>query len=104
MSSHSPAMGPVAADNSWRRHIRSTINLGIPFVGAQLAQMAINTTDVIMDGWLGTTELAAIVLASQIFFIVFISSIFIITIIIITYILHGYTSSMFHCSSCTWSR
>ncbi|KEQ08944.1 MAG: MATE family efflux transporter [Alphaproteobacteria bacterium] len=72
MSSHSPAMGPVAADNSWRRHIRSTINLGIPFVGAQLAQMAINTTDVIMVGWLGTTELAAIVLASQIFFIVFI--------------------------------
>src|SRR3546814_20475492 len=34
--------------------------------------MAINTTDVVMVGWRGTTELAAVVLASQMFFIVFI--------------------------------
>ncbi len=34
--------------------------------------MAINTTDVVMVGWLGTTELAAVVLASQMFFVVFI--------------------------------
>ena len=64
--------GAVAESDSWGRHIRATVGLGIPFVGAQLAQMAINTTDVIMVGWLGTTELAAIVLASQVFFIVFI--------------------------------
>lgn len=57
---------------SWFSHLRATFALGIPFVGAQLAQMAINTTDVIMVGWLGTTELAAVVLASQVFFIVFI--------------------------------
>ncbi|MFN7023456.1 MAG: MATE family efflux transporter [Pseudorhizobium sp.] len=72
MSNPSFPHGVVAESNSWGRHIRSTVGLGIPFVGAQLAQMAINTTDVIMVGWLGTTELAAIVLASQVFFIVFI--------------------------------
>ncbi|MCJ8519307.1 MATE family multidrug resistance protein [Pseudorhizobium tarimense] len=68
----SAAIDTVAANNSWGRHVRSTIGLGVPFVGAQLAQMAINTTDVIMVGWLGTTELAAVVLGSQMFFIVFI--------------------------------
>ncbi|MFD1747061.1 MATE family efflux transporter [Rhizobium helianthi] len=58
--------------NSWPVHLKATIGLGIPLVGAQLAQMAINTTDVVMVGWLGTTELAAVVLSSQMFFIVYI--------------------------------
>jgi MATE family multidrug resistance protein len=60
------------ADNSWSSHMRATIALGVPLVGAQLAQMAIHTTDVILVGWLGTTELASVVIATQIFFIVFI--------------------------------
>nr|CAD6410710.1 MATE family efflux transporter [Rhizobium sp. Q54] len=72
MSSLSASAASSVQANSWGHHIRSTIGLGIPFVGAQLAQMAINTTDVIMVGWLGTLELAAVVLASQMFFIVFI--------------------------------
>lgn len=72
MSSHTISSDPPNGVNAWRHHIRSTIGLGIPFVGAQLAQMAINTTDVIMVGWLGTIELAAVVLGSQAFFIVFI--------------------------------
>ncbi|MCF6367352.1 MATE family efflux transporter [Rhizobium halophilum] len=72
MLTPSAASDAVAGINSWGHHIRSTIRLGVPFVGAQLAQMAINTTDVIMVGWLGTLELAAVVLASQMFFIVFI--------------------------------
>lgn len=72
MSSQSPSVDAEAQTSRWNSHFRSTISLGIPFVGAQLAQMAINTTDVIMVGWLGTTELAAVVLASQMFFIVFI--------------------------------
>ncbi|AYD01615.1 MATE family efflux transporter [Neorhizobium sp. NCHU2750] len=59
-------------ENSWKMHLRATFALGIPLVGAQLAQMAINTTDIILVGWLGTTELAAVVLANQIFFIIFI--------------------------------
>lgn len=65
-------MGEAVFDNSWSGHLRSSFLLGAPFVGAQLAQMAINTTDVIMVGWLGTTELAAVVLGAQMFFIVFI--------------------------------
>lgn len=59
-------------DNSWSSHMRATFALGVPLVGAQLAQMAINTTDVILVGWLGTTELASVVLATQMFFLVFI--------------------------------
>lgn len=56
----------------WRAHFSATAKLGLPLIGAQLAQMAINTTDVIMLGWLGTTELAASVLATQMFFILYI--------------------------------
>lgn len=60
------------ADNSWAAHYRASILLGIPLIGAQLAQLAINTTDVILVGKLGTTHLAAIVLATQVYFTVFI--------------------------------
>lgn len=62
----------VHADNSWPAHYRATVLLGVPFVGAQLAQFAIHATDVLMVGRLGTTELAAMVLAAQAFFTVFI--------------------------------
>jgi multidrug resistance protein, MATE family len=72
MATLSAAPEAQASDNSWSGHVRATVALGLPFVGAQLAQMAINTTDVVMVGWLGTTELAAVVLSSQVFFIVFI--------------------------------
>lgn len=67
-----PAAGVGVVDNSWSSHMRATFALGVPLVGAQLAQMAINTTDVILIGWLGTTELASVVLATQMFFLVFI--------------------------------
>jgi MATE family multidrug resistance protein len=59
-------------DNSWPAHYRASIALGVPFVGAQLAQFAIHATDVLMVGRLGTTELGAMVLAAQMFFTVFI--------------------------------
>ena len=62
----------VRTDNSWSAHYRASIALGVPFVGAQLAQFAIHATDVLMVGRLGTTELAAMVLAAQMFFTVFI--------------------------------
>ena len=62
----------VRTDNSWPAHYRATIALGLPFVGAQLAQFAIHATDVLMVGRLGTTELAAMVLAAQMFFTIFI--------------------------------
>nr|WP_209947819.1 MATE family efflux transporter [Rhizobium halophytocola] len=57
---------------SWGAHLRATLVLGIPMVGAQIAQLGINTTDVIIIGQLGAVPLAAIVLAAQFFFNIFI--------------------------------
>lgn len=53
-------------------HVWATLALGMPLVGTQIAQIAINTTDVVMLGWYGTSHLAAGVLATQAFFFVFI--------------------------------
>lgn len=63
---------PKRETMSWAGHVRATLALGLPLVGAQLAQMAINTTDVVMLGWYGTRDLAASVLATQAFFVVMI--------------------------------
>lgn len=59
-------------EQGWGAHIWATLALGLPLVGTQIAQIAIATTDVVMLGWYGTEELAATVLGSQAFFIVFI--------------------------------
>lgn len=67
----SGALG-TANGQSWGTHARATLALGLPLVGTQIAQVAITTTDVVMLGWYGTEELAATVLASQAFFVVFI--------------------------------
>jgi MATE family, multidrug efflux pump len=63
-----PTGAPEA--QSWRRHISATLQLGLPLVGAQLAQIAIATTDTVMIGWLGARQLAAGVLGAQSFFMV----------------------------------
>ena len=57
---------------SLAEHIRRTLALGLPLVGAQLAQILINTTDTVMLGWLSTEALAAGTLAMQLYFILFI--------------------------------
>ncbi|EFO31466.1 multidrug efflux protein NorM [Roseibium sp. TrichSKD4] len=57
----------VSAAGFWRSDIRPTLMLGMPLAGAQLAQMAINTTDVLMIGRLGAEELAASVLAFNVY-------------------------------------
>ncbi|WP_275791142.1 MATE family efflux transporter [Pararhizobium gei] len=72
MSTSSHTLYRGRPDNSWPAHYRASIALGVPFVCAQLAQFAIHATDVLMVGRLGTTELAAMVLAAQTFFTVFI--------------------------------
>nr|WP_280116365.1 MATE family efflux transporter [Pannonibacter sp. XCT-34] len=51
----------------WRSDIAPTLTLGLPLAGAQLAQMAITTTDIIMVGWLGPVELGAVVLANNLY-------------------------------------
>jgi multidrug resistance protein, MATE family len=58
----------TADDNRWSAHLKATLLLGLPLIGAQLAQVGINTTDVIIVGQLGAEKLAAIVLGSQFFF------------------------------------
>jgi multidrug resistance protein, MATE family len=59
-------------EQRWGAHIWATLALGLPLVGTQIAQIAIATTDVVMLGWYGTEELAATVLGSQAFFVVYI--------------------------------
>ena len=59
-------------DNRWGAHFRATFALGVPLIGAQLAQLGIHTTDVVILGRLGAAHLAAIVLASSFFFTLFI--------------------------------
>ncbi|MGL3605036.1 MATE family efflux transporter [Rhizobium sp. G187] len=63
---------PQSAPGSWIFHIRATLSLGIPLIGAQLAQLGIHTTDVVIVGQLGAVPLAAMVLAGQFFFTIFI--------------------------------
>lgn len=60
------------AIKSWSEHLRATFKLGIPLVGSQLGLMLMNTTDTVMLGWYGVEELAASVLATQLFFIIMI--------------------------------
>ena len=59
-------------DNGWGAHFRATFSLGVPLIGAQLAQLGIHTTDVVILGRLGAAHLAAIVLSSAFFFTIFI--------------------------------
>jgi MATE family multidrug resistance protein len=63
---------PENSDKTMREHFRATLILGLPLVGAQLAQMMVNVIDTIMLGWLGSEELAAGTLAFQVLFILLI--------------------------------
>ncbi len=53
----------------WRGHLKATFALGLPLVGAQLAQISINVTNTVMIGQLGAAQLAAAVLATQTFYV-----------------------------------
>ena len=66
------AASPVKPDQSWLGHAGATVSLALPLIGVQLAQVTMNVTDTVMVGWLGARELAAAVLATQAFFLVFI--------------------------------
>lgn len=57
----SPELAPL------RREVRETVRLALPLVLAQIGQIAINTTDVIMVGRLGADNLAAISLGSGLY-------------------------------------
>ncbi|MDS7597600.1 MATE family efflux transporter [Agrobacterium tumefaciens] len=71
--SSSVMTGPApAGTGSWFSHFQATLALGIPLIGAQLAQLGIHTTDMVIVGQLGAEKLAAMVLAGQFYFVVFI--------------------------------
>ena len=50
---------------------RALLALGLPIVGGNVAQSAMHITDTVMLGWYGAEELAAAVLASSMFFTLF---------------------------------
>ncbi len=62
---HRP-VGPAG----WGAHVRATLSLGLPLVGSQLGGMLMNTTDTVMLGWYGITELAAGAIATQLLYTV----------------------------------
>ncbi len=57
---------------SYATHARALLVLGLPLIASHLAQMLLHVTDTVMLGWYGVTALAAVVLGSSAFFIVFI--------------------------------
>jgi len=62
---HTPSEGHLL---SWAGETRALLALGLPLIGAQLAQIATGITDTLMVGRLGAEPLAGLVLASQLFF------------------------------------
>ncbi|MDP1668493.1 MATE family efflux transporter [Phaeovulum sp.] len=57
---------------SYPGHARALLVLGGPLIASHLAQMLLHVTDTVMLGWYGVSALAAVVLGSSAFFIVFI--------------------------------
>ncbi|MEM6408725.1 MAG: MATE family efflux transporter [Pseudomonadota bacterium] len=57
---------------TYGQHLRAILVLGLPLIGSHLAQFAVHMVDTIMLGWYGVTELAASVLATSVFFVIFI--------------------------------
>ena len=62
-----PASMPPAA-KPWLKEAKAVLALGLPLIGAQLAQVGIQTTDIVMIGWLGPQQLAASALGASLFF------------------------------------
>lgn len=56
----------------WIDEAKATLALSWPLIFTNLAQVAINATDVLMMGWLGPETLAAGTLGSNLYFLVFI--------------------------------
>ncbi|MCB2137052.1 MAG: MATE family efflux transporter [Rhodobacteraceae bacterium] len=58
--------------NRYLADARSLLALALPLIGSHLAQMILHITDTVMLGWYGVDELAAVVLGSSTFFVLFI--------------------------------
>lgn len=55
----------------YRPHVLATLSLGLPLIGSHLARMAIGVGDTVMIGWYGVEPLAALVIATSFFHILF---------------------------------
>ncbi len=62
---------PPTPSMTYPAHARALLRLGLPLVGGNLAFVAIGLTDTIMLGWYSVEALAAVVLATSFFFVVF---------------------------------
>ncbi len=56
---------------SLRSHAKAVLALGLPLAGSGLAQVALHVTDTVMVGWYGVEPLAALVLGTSLFIVVF---------------------------------
>lgn len=56
---------------SLRPELIATLALGLPLIGSHVARMAIGVADTVMVGWYGVEALAALVLASSLFMLLF---------------------------------
>lgn len=59
-------------DMTLSAHARATLVLGLPLIGSHLAQMLLHVSDTVLLGWYGVSELAAVVLSTTAFFVIFI--------------------------------
>jgi len=75
----SDATNVQAKRADWQREAKTTLILAWPLIAAQLAQMGLGTTDVIMMGWLGPQFLAAGTLSTSIMFLFLIFGIGLVT-------------------------
>jgi len=62
----------MAREMTLTAHASATLTLGLPLIGSSLAQMALHVADTVMMGWYGVVPLAALVLGSSSFFILFV--------------------------------
>lgn len=73
MEQSDPHFAPrVLPRMSLAAHARATLILGLPLIGSHLAQMALHVTDTVLLGWYGVNELAAVVLGSSMFYVIFV--------------------------------
>ncbi|WP_299908886.1 MATE family efflux transporter [uncultured Paracoccus sp.] len=54
-----------------RPELTATLALGLPMIGSHVARMAIGVADTVMVGWYGVEALAALVLASSLYMLLF---------------------------------
>ena len=57
--------------NRYAPHVAATLSLGLPLIGSHLARMAIGVSDTVMIGWYGVEPLAALVIATSFFQVLF---------------------------------